>query len=252
MSTLEVIREGHDEYAAKGRGLLMHMESFKTFFSLKLAHLVFSAAEQFSTNLQAKNTTVAEGIRGARLLISHYTSLRSEATFIDFYQDALKSSRSLTEEPVLTRPRKIPRKYDTGAQPHHYTSPEEMYRQAYFEALDHVGGEIEKRFDQSDLASVCEVESLLLEAANGQNISEIPETVTMYFREKIDLALLKVQLPLYSNDIASLAPGQWLSDNVCIQNSTQNCNNYYPFIYDNIYYMKVFVIFPRLLTHFSM
>ena len=68
--------------------------------------------------------------------------------------------------------------------------------EAYFEALDHVGGEIEKRFDQSDLASVCEVESLLLEAANGQNISEIPETVTMYFREMIDLARLKVQLPM--------------------------------------------------------
>lgn len=130
---------------------------------MKLAHLVFFAVEQFSTNLQAKNTTVAEGIRGARLLISHYTSLRSETTFIDFYQDALKSSRSLTEEPVLPRPRKIPRKYDTGAQPHHYTSPEEMYHQAYFEALDHAGGEIKKRFDQSDLASVCEVESLLLD-----------------------------------------------------------------------------------------
>ena len=56
MSTLEVVQQGHDEYAAKGKGLLMQMESFDTFFSLKLAYLVFSAAEQFSTNLQAKDT----------------------------------------------------------------------------------------------------------------------------------------------------------------------------------------------------
>ena len=84
MSTLEVVQQGHDEYAAKGKGLLMQMESFDTFFSLKLAYLVFSAAEQFSTNLQAKDTTVAEATSGAHLLRSRYTSLRSEATSLLF------------------------------------------------------------------------------------------------------------------------------------------------------------------------
>ena len=38
----------------------MQMESFDIFFSLKLGHLVFAAAEQFSVNLQAKDTTVGE------------------------------------------------------------------------------------------------------------------------------------------------------------------------------------------------
>ena len=79
----------------------MQMESFDTFFSLKLAYLIFSASEQFSTNLQAKDTTVAEGTRGAYLLRSHYASLRSEAAFTAFYQDVLESSRGLTDEPVL-------------------------------------------------------------------------------------------------------------------------------------------------------
>ncbi len=151
MLTLEDVQQGHDEYAAKGKGLLMQMESFDTFFSLKLAYMVFSAAEQFSTNLQAKDTTVAEGTRGARLLRSHFTSLRSEAAFTAFYQHILKSSRGLTDEPVLPRYRKAPRRFDEGAQQHRYTSPEDRYRQAYFEVLDHAGGEIEKRFDQSDL-----------------------------------------------------------------------------------------------------
>ena len=45
---LDVIQQGHDEYSAKGRGLLMQMESFDIFFSLKLGHLVFAAAEQFT------------------------------------------------------------------------------------------------------------------------------------------------------------------------------------------------------------
>ena len=73
-SALDVIQQGTDEYSAKGRGLLMQMESFDIFFSLKLGHLVFAAAEQFSVNLQAKDTTVGEGLKGAKLLHSYFSS----------------------------------------------------------------------------------------------------------------------------------------------------------------------------------
>ena len=55
MSSLQIIEQGHDEYAAKGKGLRMHMESFDTFFSLKLAKLVFSAAEQFPQTFRQRN-----------------------------------------------------------------------------------------------------------------------------------------------------------------------------------------------------
>ena len=144
MSSLDIIQQGHDEYAAKGKCLLAQMESFDTFISLKLAYLIFAAAEQFSINLQAKDTTVAEGIRGACLphySLSHYTSLRSDASFTTFYQGA---SGGLTDEPVLPRYRRIPRRINEGAVSHRYTSPEDRYRHAYFEALEQACGEIEK------------------------------------------------------------------------------------------------------------
>ena len=41
MSTPEIVQLGHDEYAAKAKSLLMHVESFAMFFSLKLAYLVY-------------------------------------------------------------------------------------------------------------------------------------------------------------------------------------------------------------------
>ena len=47
ITILEEVRKGRDEYAAKGNGLLTQMESFETFFGLKLAYLIFSASEQF-------------------------------------------------------------------------------------------------------------------------------------------------------------------------------------------------------------
>ena len=118
ISTLEVVQQGHDEYAAKGKGLLSQMELFDTYFSLKLGYMVFSAAEQFSINLQAKDTTIAEGLKGASLLKSHYTSMRTEVAFTTFYQDTLKSSKDLTDEPIVPRQRKVPRRFDGGVQPH--------------------------------------------------------------------------------------------------------------------------------------
>ena len=81
LSALQVIQQGHDEYTAKARGLLMQLESFDIFFSLKLSYLVFAAAEQFSINLQAKDTTVGEGLKGANLLRSYLSSLRDEEKF---------------------------------------------------------------------------------------------------------------------------------------------------------------------------
>ena len=204
ISALQVIQQNHDEYAAKARGLLMQMESFDTFFSLKLSYLVFAAAEQFSINLQAKDTTVDEGVKGAHLLKLHLSSLRSEEKFTTFYSDIVKSSGGLTDEPILPRYRRAPRRMDDGAQPHRFTCPKDRYRQAYFEVLEQACGEIESCFDQSDLSVVSDRESLLVNAANGQDIPEIPQFLTKY---QINLARLKTQLLMLPDTISTAFTG---------------------------------------------
>ncbi len=42
------------------------MEKFDTFFSLKLGYLKFSATEQLSINLQSKDISIQEAIKGGR------------------------------------------------------------------------------------------------------------------------------------------------------------------------------------------
>jgi len=79
------------------------MESFDTFFSLKLGYLVFAAAEQFSVNLQAKDTTVGDGFKGAKLLSTYYSSMRNDEKFVTSYTSVVSSSESLTDDPVLPR-----------------------------------------------------------------------------------------------------------------------------------------------------
>ena len=57
-TALTIIQEGHNEYTVNGSGLLYCMEQFNSFFGLKLAHQIFTLAEQCSINLQAVNITV--------------------------------------------------------------------------------------------------------------------------------------------------------------------------------------------------
>ena len=64
-----------------------------------------------------------------------------------------------------------------------------------------------RRFDQSDLAIVREVESLLSDADNGKDIPEIPEAVAKYFQRTVDLACLKIQLKMLPNAITNTFSG---------------------------------------------
>ena len=153
-SALDEIKSGNDEYAAKGSGLLLSMEKFDTFFGLKLSYLIFSAAEQLSINLQAKDATVQEALHGADLLYSHLNSLRTEEKFNMFYDQVLQESATFTDEPTLPRTRKPPRRIDDGASPHVYRSPRDMHRHAYFEAIELAANEVKRRFDQADFAII--------------------------------------------------------------------------------------------------
>ena len=60
-TALEEIERGNDAYSAKARGFLLSIKLFD-FFALKLALLLFSAAEQFS---------IQKVIGGAHLLCTH-------------------------------------------------------------------------------------------------------------------------------------------------------------------------------------
>lgn len=51
ITTLNTIQQGHDDYAAKAKGLLTQMELFDTLLGLKIAYLVYSHSEQALSQL---------------------------------------------------------------------------------------------------------------------------------------------------------------------------------------------------------
>lgn len=93
MTALKVVEQGHDDHAAKAQDLLTKIDSFDVFFSLKLAYRIFSAAEQFSINFQAKDTTVSEGIKrcsSSEIAIHINEERRIVFYFLPGYSDILK------------------------------------------------------------------------------------------------------------------------------------------------------------------
>ena len=193
-STLEEVQEGHDEYAAKAHGLFNKMELFETYFGLEFASLLFGPAEQFSTNIQAKDITVQEAVRGARFLVSHLKSLRTETMYNRFYEQTLNGSQPLTEQPKLPRNRKLPKRLDSGSLAHQYQSARDLYRHAYYEALDLISEEVTRRFEQEDLFIIKEIEVLMIKHANGNFKDTIPEDINNFLNDDVDLSRLQIQL----------------------------------------------------------
>ena len=70
LDALKVIQQGKDEYAMKANGLLNSMLKFSTHFGLKVSHLIFSASEQLSLNLQGKDTTIQDAVQASKLAVS--------------------------------------------------------------------------------------------------------------------------------------------------------------------------------------
>ena len=93
----------HDDYGRKAGGLLAMIDKFKTFFGLKLSHLIFSGTEQLSLILQEKDITVQEGTMAAETTIQYLKRLRTDNTFRTFYSQVLEQSHDVTAPPTFIR-----------------------------------------------------------------------------------------------------------------------------------------------------
>lgn len=99
---------------------------------------------------------------------------------------------------LLPRYRKLPRRLDEGDHPHRYASPKDKYRHDYFEIA---AGEIERRFEQPDIAKIKEIETLLIDAANGRKLEVIADPLLQYLEDDVDAEPLKIQLAMVADMI---------------------------------------------------
>ena len=179
----------------KAGGLLTHLEKFGTYFGLKLSSVVFGATEQLSQTLQGKDTTIQEAKSAALLTISHLRRQRMDSTFSRFYDHVFREAHDITNEPVLLRKHKIPKRINDGAQCYQHETSKDYYGQKYYEVYDIVSNEIFRCFNQRDFTIIAEYEKLLLNAANNFDFT-IPEPVHTTYEDDVQIDWLSVQLKM--------------------------------------------------------
>lgn len=129
VDALEVISSsGSDEGSRKAGGLIALMDKFSTYFGMRLASLIFGKTEILATSLQTVRSSVEDAIKAVNILRTHFVNCRNDEAFHTFFNDIVTCAKDLTQDPVLPRQKRIPRKLDEGSDQHRFESVSEFYR----------------------------------------------------------------------------------------------------------------------------
>ena len=139
---------------------------------------------------------------------------RKDAAYQLFYSSVVLKAKNYTDDPVLPCYRRPPRCLDDGSAPHSFASPEDYYRAKYFEALDFVENEINRRFDQGSLALPDAIETFLIRCANTtscEETCEVPDVIVKMHSKDIKMSKLRQQAQMLPDLVATYKTSQSLS-----------------------------------------
>lgn len=191
----EISADTHGEPAAKALGIRALLTKFGVFFGLKFSEIVFSATEQLSVTLQNHDINAQQAISAVNAAARYFQRLRSHSSFDSFYKAVVEAAKDLTDKPALPRQKRIPRRHNQGAENYHHTTPDEYFRQQYFEVLDTLISELTRRFSQASFSFLQEAEKAIIDSCNGVHI-ELSEAFQEVCEGDVDVDLLATQLLL--------------------------------------------------------
>lgn len=186
-------------------GCQFQMQTFKFFFGLHFAVLIYSHTDNLSKTLQKKQISASEGQHTARLTTTTLKSIRTEDAFDAFYEKVviLKGEHIEISEPVLPRRRHAPEKIEVGDG--ELTFPftvKDHYRREYFEAFDWITSAIEKRFNQESVKTLINFEDLLLKSIKGESVEQEKTFVCDNYSDDVNICLLDPQLSILKSMIS--------------------------------------------------
>lgn len=188
------------ETRARIGGVAAQMRRFDYFFGVSLGELLLRHSDNLSKTLQHKSLSAAQGQEVATLSVKTLQKIRNDEAFSLFWAKVLRLISELdVSEPSLPRRRKHPRRYEEGdAEPEFSETVEDLYRKAYFEALDLVIECIKDRFDQPGYKIYRNLQDLLLKAtaSDFDNYKEEFQFVTTFYGPDFTPSLFKAQLEL--------------------------------------------------------
>lgn len=95
---------------------------------------------------------------------------------------------------------------------YHSSTVEDLYKQHYYEALDGTIATIENRFDQPGYVMYCNLEGLLIKAANQEDFTQEFQKVTEFYETDLNGSNLSVQLTTLASQFMGSSNPVTLSD----------------------------------------
>ena len=186
------------------------MKEFDFYYGLLLSQRLYALIDNLSKTLQNKNMLAISGQRLARLTLSTLASMCNDRDANLFFQIAVQKAEKHVEikEPELPRQEKKPTYdvlqyvdgYDANGEEHQHKTPDEKYRQVYFEALDLFVVSLQERFKQPAYTIYANIEQLLLTAVNEEELyRDGLADIEQYYTEDIDLISLETEFHLLAN-----------------------------------------------------
>ena len=138
------------EMKARIIGIETQMLTFNFLFGISLRTLILPHSDNLSKSLQHDTIIAAEGQQLAKLIIDVLKPIHKEDKFKSFYDHVLLHQSDFDiDAPTLYRKRYAPRWLQIGlTDDKFHSTPEDNYRQIYYEALDLVIEAINSRFNQ--------------------------------------------------------------------------------------------------------
>ncbi|CAB4037909.1 zinc finger MYM-type 1-like [Paramuricea clavata] len=187
-------------------GMASQLKKFSTYFGLSFAQNVFSVCEQVASTLQKPSITAQTTVTCVTSLKTNLQRQRDD--FHLFYDQVVTSSKAINfvDDPKLSRAKQLPRRFQHGdGEQHHFQSAKEFHRAQCVEALDACMAALQERFDQEIYSVLMNIETVLINAANGHTF-ELNDAVKRLYEEDLDFDQLKAELKLLEGIISQRLP----------------------------------------------
>ena len=190
---------GVTEATSVARDILATMERFSFLFGVSVSEKFFTITDTLSKAVQRKYLCAVEAQTYATLTLKCLKEERNDEHFNSLWEDLLvKCPEFGVEEPTLPRQQRAPICLDEASiSTHHDDTPRDMYHRLYFEIVDKLTGEIERRFDSPTFSLYSKVETVLTKAATGEPVpDDLLSAVCTHFGDDLHSVELNTELSM--------------------------------------------------------
>ena len=194
------------EVKARIIGVQNQMCEFQFYYILCLSQRLFAISDNLSKTLQSESMSALSGFHLAELTVQTFEKMRSDERARLFFDTVSKKALAypFILKPALPRKRKRPNYgilhnyfqvegYSNDENSHHASTPEEYFRQQYFEILDLIISSIKDRFNQPAFTAFLKMEQLLLKIIHGDNYEDELKYVSRVYKDDINPAQVQTE-----------------------------------------------------------